>query len=142
MSDYSGIVRRNHDGCVGYLVAKTPPCITIRDDEIQRIPRRLVALEPHDLLHLDPAPSWIMGVILCPGDDTKAVTQFANRTRASQRIRFYVHPDTQVSEAFSAWTSAGHQRARSDQVNSWKELHPLFGKALNDQVYEDFSGEP
>lgn len=119
-------------------MASTPPCIEIRDEEIKKIHRRLVPLHPQDLEHLQVEDSWLMGVILCPGDGTQQIARFDKRTRAPKRIRFYLHPDTDISKAFSAWKEAGHKRARFDFVTSWQELHPDFGRSLNDQVYEDF----
>lgn len=139
MGDYASVVRENHHKTTGYLVAGRPPCIAIRDDEIHKIDRRLLPLDPATLSDLEPTGSWLMGVILCPGDGTDHVAGFAARTRSAHRLRFYAHPDTDLKDAFMGWKEAGFRRARVDVVSSWKQLHPFFGRALNDQVYEDHS---
>lgn len=138
MTDYAAVVRANHQ-TTGYIMASRQPCITIRDDEVRHINRRLVALIPDDLDALEPGMSWLMAVVLCPGDDSHALAAWAKRAGAPERVRFYLHPDTHVNDALAAWADAGFAAAKVDVVASWKELHPGFGRALNDQVYADFA---
>lgn len=139
MSDYAAVVRTNHHRTTGYLLASSPPCIKIRNDEIQRINRKTIPLTLAELKDLEPEGSWLLGVILCPGDDTTEVSRFAHRTHSPHRIRFFAHPKTEISTTLESWKAAGHHKARIDLVASWKQLHPLFGLALNDQVYHDFA---
>ncbi|MCA1810638.1 MAG: hypothetical protein LC623_01340 [Halobacteriales archaeon] len=140
-SDYHTVVREHWPKTTGILLASQHPCIGIRDTEVRHIRRLLLAAHPDDLGTLKPPPSWVMGVILCPGDSTEPLAAWARRHRADgRRVWFYLHPDAEA-EALRPWRDAGFRTDQVDTVSSWQELHPLFGLALNDQVYADFSNQ-
>lgn len=138
---YAEVVRAHHEKTVGYLVASREPCIRIRDDEVASVRRRLVPLSPEDVAELEPPDSWIMAVVLCPGDDASVIARWLGKRRDPARVWFFAHPGVDLDAALAPLRAAGHALAQVDTVRSWRELHPLFGHALNDQVYADFASK-
>lgn len=140
-SGYHDVVKAYWRQTKGYVLASRQPCIRIRDDEVKHINRVLVAQHPDDLASLELPKSWIMAVLLCPGDSTADLAAWARKHRIQPgRVWFFLHPDTDP-EALRPWRDVGF---RTDQVaftSTWEDLHPLFGLALNDQVYADFRPE-
>lgn len=137
-SGYHDVVKAHWRQTKGYVLAGRQPCIQIRDDEVKRINRVLVATHPDDLASLKLPKSWVMAVLLCPGDTTNDLAAWARQHRIqTSRVWFFLHPRTDP-EALRPWRDAGYRTDQADVVATWKDLHPLFGLALNDQVYSDF----
>lgn len=138
--DYAAVVRAHHAQTTAYLVASREPCLTIRADEIKNVRRRLVAIDADALATLEPGASWILAAIVCAAKDVAAVAAWlAKRRRDAARVWLFVHPDVDVARAFAPWRDAALPDPQVDFVRAWDELHPIFGKALNDQVYADFA---
>jgi hypothetical protein len=139
--DWRATVRANWKKTTAFLMASTQPCIHIRDDELAAIRenRVLVGLGSRDLEAWSPPASWMLAVMLCPGDDTKAVTAWARENRVDfSRVHFYLHPKTDPV-ALQAWHEAGFPTERADSdVDSWKRLHQLLGLALSDRIASDW----
>lgn len=139
--DYASVVRANWAKTRGYLLAGREPCIRMRDEEVGNVRRVLLAVHPDDLSSIKLSRSWILGVILCPGDSSAAVAEWVKTRRAlPSRVWFFLHPDTDLA-ALRDWKAAGYATDQVDVVASWQEIHPLFGAALSDQVYADFRSE-
>lgn len=136
---YQDVVKRHWRETKGYVIASRQPCIRIRDDEVKRIKRVLVATG-FDGLPLDLPKSWIVAVILCPGDDLGAVLTWARRHKVQgSRVWFFLHTGVDP-ETLRPWKDAGFKTDQAEVVKSWEDLHRSFGLALNDQVYADFKG--
>ncbi len=133
------VVRLHWRKTTGFLLATRDPCLETRNKEIHAVTgRNLVALDLDQLEEWEPPESWILGVLLCPGDSTDQVAQWVQRRRADpSRVWFFVHPDAK-QEAFAPWQRAGLPLEHVDYVADWKPLHPFLGLALNDQVYADW----
>lgn len=138
--DYSSIVRSNWKQTTGYLLASRQPCLDIRDDERRSVQGRvLVARDASDLTHWVPSQSWVLAVIVCPGDSLDSLAAWVQRHRVdTSRIWFFLHPTTPL-EALRPWSDAGHPTDQVDVVEDWRRLHKLFGAALNDQIYLDWA---
>lgn len=139
--DWARVVRDNWHRTTAYLLASTRPCIEIRDDELDAVRDRrvLVGVGPKDLEDWSPSGSWMLAVILCPGDSTEHLAAWAKEHRIDEtRVHFYLHPDTPW-DVLKPWDDAGFPTDRvDDDVDSWKRLHRLFGLALNDRVAKDW----
>lgn len=140
--DWRETVRANWKKTAAFLLASAQPCIKIRDDELAAIKanRILVGLSPRDLQAWSPPASWLLAVVLCPGDTTTEVTAWARKSRAdASRVHFYLHPDAD-RQVLAAWHEAGFPTERVDtDVDSWKRLHQLLGLALADRIVADWS---
>lgn len=137
--DWYETVRANWPRTTGFLLASQDPCIKIRGEELDAVRGRrvLVGVGPESLATWVPPESWLLAVILCPGDDVEALLVWAKRHRVdSGRVMFFLHPKADA-EILRPWRDAGYSTARVDTVASWPLLHKLFGLALNDRVYED-----
>lgn len=136
-------VRAHWPKTTGFLLAFRQPCIAIRDQEIQAASGRvLVAGGIEDLEEWRPPKSWILGVLICPGDDVGPVAQWIQARKAdASRVWFYLQPDVEVS-VLEPWEQAGHPADQYDSAADWKQLHKRFGLALNDQVYADWKDVP
>jgi hypothetical protein len=141
-TDYASVVRANHTKTIGYIFAVTGECIGIRDDEIARIRRKLVAVSAEGLAAIQTKGSWLLGVILCAGDDTRSVAGWLAKLAlpARPRIRFYAHPEVDLRRAFAAWVEADLGEPRVQTVTDFSTFHRQFGVDLNDVVYADALG--
>lgn len=121
------------------MVASSEPCRSIRDQEVARIRRQLRALEPEDLPRTIRAPSWMVGVLLCPGDGTETVARWAVALLEAdrERVRFYHHPRVDLVAAFAAWYAGGLPDPVRAEVSDFKSFHKRFGWDFNNQVYRD-----
>lgn len=138
-SDYFRVVRAHAAKTRGFILAERHPCLDIRDREVERIHRDLQPAFAATLGDLDLPDSWMLAVILCPGDDTAGVAAWAQRLPARQvdRIRFYAHPKADLAEVLAGWVKARLPPPRVDEAGDWKEFHRQFGLHLNDLAYQD-----
>jgi hypothetical protein len=138
-SDYFRVVREHARKTRGFLLAERHPCLDIRDREVAAIHRDLRPAVAAALEDVDLPASWLLAIILCPGDDTVAVAAWAKGlpARDVDRIRFYAHPKVDLGEALAAWVEAGLPPPRVDETADWKEFHRRFGLHLNDLAYQD-----
>ncbi|HLE48384.1 MAG TPA: hypothetical protein VI818_08815 [Candidatus Thermoplasmatota archaeon] len=139
-ADWYTVVRAHWRKTTGFLLASREPCLTIRDQELASVKgRSLSSRDPKDLAGWAPPKSWILGVIVCPGDRIDGVVAWVRGHRADpNRVWFYLHPTTPL-ETLRPWADAGFDTDQAATVSSWRELHKLYGLALNDRVYGDWN---
>lgn len=135
------MLRQNWEKTTAFLLAGSDPCITIRDEELEVIQgnRVLVGLSFDDLRTWEPSGSWMLAVLLCPGDTTERLaTWAAKRDIDTGRVHFYLHPETSWG-ALETWHEAGYPTDQvDDDIDSWERLHRLFGLDLSEQIYKDW----
>lgn len=102
--------------------------------------RVLVGLRPEDLAGWDAEGSWLMAVLLCPGDSSAAIAAWARRHKADpDRIHFYAHKGTDPFEALAAWHRSGlPPPIVTEGITSWKEFHRRFGRDLTVRILQDW----
>lgn len=136
------IVRQNWQKTTAHLLADTEPCIKIRDDELEAIEenRVLVGLSFEALDAWVPSGSWMLAILLCPGDDLTRLISWAGEHEIDpSRVHFYLHPDTPW-QILEPWRKAGYPTDRvDDDIDSWERLHRLFGLALSERIVKDWS---
>jgi hypothetical protein len=54
------------------------------------------------------------------------------------RVWFFLHP-TATASTLRSWRDAGFDTDQAAVVSNWRELHKLYGLALNDRVYSDWA---
>lgn len=142
MSLFRDIVAKHHRDSEAILVAARDPCITIAYDERANVVGRSFRIAaPEGLARLEPRASWIMAILLCPGDDTREVAEWAKKgAREPRRVLFYLHPTTDARKALASWRDAGLPVLSTWTVDTWKALHTHFGAAWNVRVFDDFRG--
>lgn len=140
--DYAQVVRAHHTKTTGYIVAVSGTCIGIRDAEIARIRRKLVATSPEKLDALEPKGSWILAFVICPVDDLRAIVVWLGKqsSTARRRVRLYAHPDVDLVKVLKPWYAADLEDPRVAFVTDFASFHKRFGNDLNDQVYADAKG--
>lgn len=107
-------IRRHWRKTRGYLLASSQPCIDIRDRELHAVKgRSLASRDPQNVARWTPPESWILAVILCPGDDVRPIVEWVRAHDADpDRVWFYLRPTT-PTEVLTPWVEAGQ---RPDQV--------------------------
>ncbi len=136
--DFGTVVGQHWASSIAYLQASRQPCIKIRDDEVGKIGdnRNLVAIGPGDLDQIDRSRTWVLGVILCPGDNASEVTSWVRKHRVNPgHVWFFLHSNTDMA-ALQPWADAGYPTNQVDFVADWAELHPVLGLYLSDYIYE------
>lgn len=141
-SDYAAVVRAHHKDTVGFILADSDPCLHIQDLKVTRIRRTLRPIASSDLERLRLPRFWMLAVLLWPGDTTGSLASWASRLPAGQldRVRFYLHPETDARSAAEGWARAGLPPLRYEVVRDFPSFHRLFGLHFNDRVYEDAAG--
>lgn len=136
---YAEVVRAHHAQTTAYLLATSSPCRALRDEEIRRVQRRLERIEPADLAGFAPRGSWLLAVLLCPGDDVQALAVWAARLPAADldRIRMYRRRGVDAAAALAAWVEAGLPPPLMSEVRDFASLHKVLGRHLNDRVWLD-----
>lgn len=141
-------VRPHLHGCLGIVVASTGDCEDIRDQEIKAIAdtgnRRFEARRPDRLPDPSSLGSWLMGVLLCPGDGTGEVAGWASSldTEDIDRIRFYHLPGVDLVDALRGWYAQGLPDPRTADVEDWGSFHHEFGWDHVNQLYQDIRNHP
>jgi hypothetical protein len=140
--DWHGIVAANWQKTTGYLLALDGLCLEVRDDELAAIRKNrvLVGLAAKDLAAWRPPDSWLLAVILCPGDSVEPIVEWVEKHGAEvERIHFYVHDDADAFAALHAWAEAGlPDPIVDDGIDSWKAFHKKFGNDLAIRILEDW----
>ena len=137
---YAEVVRANHGKTTAFLLADKPACADLRAEEMRRVRRRLEVLNAADLAKFRPKGSWLLAVLLCPGDETRALAAWAGRLAAPDRdrVRFYYTRQVDLASALRAWTEAGLAAPLAAEVRDFASFHKVFGKHLNDRVWADW----
>jgi hypothetical protein len=137
---YVRIVGKNWRRTVGYVVASSGLCRTVQEKYVSSIDRNVVGHSLHDL-DFEPAQSWIMAVIVCPGDDLSGVTKWAMNNGAMNldRMVFFFAKGVDVVKALQPWHSEGLADPYTSEFEDYKDFTKQFGRALNDRVFTDFA---
>lgn len=136
-------VRPHLQKTVGFILATSGDCLDIQAREVETIKtRRFRSVHPDRLESLDLPESWILAAVMCPGDDTDAITRFAKALDSDdrQRIRFYWYPETRPREALKQWLAADLGPIQEDDADGWERFHKLFGAHHSIQVFMDHVG--
>lgn len=135
-------IRRHRFDTTAFLVAVQPNCLGIAALESQKVTgRRLKLLAPNAPPSPDALPaSWVVAVLLCPGDSTTEITKWARRLPAAARSRiwFYEAPTLDVPLAYGSWKDAGLGNPLADAFADFLDFNRLFANDLNEQIYQDY----
>lgn len=140
MNPFRDVVAAHHRDSDAVLVAAREPCISIAYDERENVAGRSFRLvEPGRLGELSLRPSWIMAVLLCPGDDAARIADWVRaENQDPRRILFYFVTGTDPRAALAPWRTAGLPVHSVWTVTNWADLHKHFGAAWNVRVFDDF----
>lgn len=136
-------IRKHKTDTVAYLFANQPNCLGITDEIVRRVTgRNLVHVEADSLPGPSLPRSWALAVVLCPGDDTAAIAEWARavpQAEVKERVWFYEAQGVNDKTAYQAWRTAGlSSEIIRVTFRGWKEFNRLFGQALNDRIWQDF----
>ena len=141
------ILAHMHD-TLTYLATGQPACDAIRDKEAaatrprvtpQRTGRRIRPMKIADLGVLRPEGSWLLVVLLCPGDDVGSLTRWASRLPVldRRRIRLFQHPDVDLAVALAPWMKARLPPVSVDLAPNQVVLHHTLGQYINERIWLD-----
>lgn len=142
--NFAEVVRPRFEDCDGIVVAASGECLKIQAQEEDIPGREFKGLRPGDLDDLELQGSWLVGILLCPGDHTKAIAAWASTLGPSNvdRVRFYYLPNVDLGDAFEAWYETGLLDPLTAEVEDWPSFHQTFGRDHSNQVYEDALSYP
>lgn len=139
--DYRSVVHPARTATRVFIVARSPPCIRLRDEAARPKGRDYRTASLGDLADLEPPPRWVMAAILCPGDDASALVEWARAGKADpDRILFVLHPDTDAVAALRPWYEAGHGDPVAVEARTSKDFAKPLGQFVNDWIYADAKG--
>lgn len=136
------IIQRHRLDTTAFLVAAQPNCLAIGAVESQKVTgRRLKLIQPSALPAPDDLPaSWVVAVLLCPGDTTADIAKWIRRlpTALRSRVWFYEAPGIDVSLAYASWKAEGLGNPLADAFSDFFDFNRLFANDLNEQIYQDY----
>jgi len=138
--DFARVVAESHRRMRGWIWATSEPCISIGLDEVKRVRRNLELVRAGGAPPARAVKRWgMVAVLLCPGDTAVEVVAWLGLLddADTERIRFYVHPRTDLVEALAACYGAGRGDALTAQVEDYATFHKQFGRDFSNQVYRD-----
>lgn len=105
--------------------------------------RTLVGLKRGQFPPKDRPKSWVLVVLICPGDTLEGVAEWVRRLprRDRDRVYLYFHPRTDRVAALAPWHAAGLEDPVVSLAHDFKTFHKSFGARLNLQTYNDFRSE-
>lgn len=131
-------------GSHAWVVAATGHCLDLQAREVAHIHRSLEAVFEPDLVAgtRPEGASWLVGVLVCPGDTLDALAAWAVtlEPEALRRVRPYFLPRTDAVKALAAWYARGLPDPPTADVEDWPQFHKRFGLDLNNQIYLDHRG--
>lgn len=141
-ADEVALIRAHRFDTTGYILADAPGCLSIQAEEVHRVRgRRLVPLRSKALPPRAQLPkSWIMAVVLCPGDATAALAAWARALPLADlgRIRFYEVEGVDAGPAYAGWIQGGLPAlVLRFPVRDTPEFIRLFGRHLNQRIVRD-----
>lgn len=140
--DWHEVVVDHWRQTTGFLLALRQPCLRIRDDELDAIRKNrvLVALDPAGLEAWTPPASWLLAVLLCPGDDARPVVDWVRRCGADpDRVKFYARKGVDAFQALASWDAAGlPDPVVEEGFTTWRDLHKAFGRDLAIRILQDW----
>lgn len=132
------IIRRHWRATTASVLASEPPCLGLRDQAVLPKGRRCDAKEMRDLAALRPGKSWVMAIILCPGDNLQQVAAWAVRHRADgdRFILFHV-AGVDLRQALAPWRKAGFGLPLLVEVETWLDMAGVLGSHINNVILRD-----
>lgn len=144
--DWHEVVAGNWQKTTGFLLALRDPCLRIRDEELAAIRKNrvLVALDPTGLKGWVPPESWLLAVLVCPGDDVRPVVDWVREHGTEpDRVKFYARRGTDLFDALGAWAEAGlPDPVVEEGFVTWRDLHRAFGRDLAIRILQDWGISP
>lgn len=140
-TDFAAIVGAHHREARAFLLATSEHCAEVRDREVEVVRRNLEVVDPAALLDLEPEGSWVLAVLVCPGDTVEAVARWAAElpAEALQRVLIYLRTDVDTVAALAPWYAADLPNPYTADFTDWAGFHKQFGADFNNQVYRDFA---
>lgn len=139
--DFMGTIRAHRYDLEGWVVAASGDCLGVQRWEVEHIDRRLEAVHERTLRpgHVPTSPSWLVGVLVCPGDGLDALAAWAKAIPADdlRRVRLYFLPGADPVKALAAWYAEGLPDPATADVADRAHFHKRFGLDLNNQIYLD-----
>lgn len=142
---WSDLVRRHIHDTVGYVLrlGDAALCRDFQEKETgSRVPGRAYrSLQADDLADFRPQASWLLGVLLCDGDDLGPLVAWARRRDPADldRLRFYHPPDADLRTVMAPWVDAALPPPLAFPVATWEAFHRMFGYHHAIHVYADFA---
>ncbi len=124
----------------GYLLATSAPCTRIVADEVRIVKRTLYALTSGHAPPVSRPRSWVLAILVCPGDTLAGIAPWVRRlaSRDRERVYVYFHPDTDQVAALAPWYKAGLDDPITSLAQDFRSFHKSFGARMNLQTYLDF----
>lgn len=142
LPDWHDVVAANWKKTTGFILAREPQCLKVRDEELAAVRenRVLIGLSWSELDGWTPPASWILAVLVCPGDSVNELAAWAHRQKADPaRIHFYVHEGADEYTALGSWAQVGLPDPAVDTgMTSWTEFHKKFGLDLAIRILQDW----
>lgn len=139
MSHLKSVIEPHLGECVAIFVANTQPCLDMSHAPPASGGRRTVRTTFDDLEDLELPASFAFAVILCPGDSTELLAQYAiTHDIPADRFHFYHTFSTNAVTALIPFREAGLEPYSVHEITGWGQLNKHFGAAWNNLIHDQF----
>lgn len=140
-ADERAIIRAHAKDTTCFVVGEDGHCLELARARAEAMTGRLLRHLRSSELPAALPDSWMVAVILCPGDSTEAVASWASRLEVSEarRILFYESFDLDLvaDRVYAGWIRHGLPDPVRQRVHDFKELNRRLGSDLNMRILED-----
>jgi len=127
-----------------YVLAQQGNCLDLAIGRVKAVTGRSMQLLDGATFPRDLPYSWMLAVVICPGDDTTQLGSWASRLSPPDlaRIRFYEPHELEetADRIYEGWTNKGLPDPWRIRVHGFKELNRVLGGDLNVRILEDHVG--
>lgn len=139
------VIRANRMRTTCFVVAERGNCLDLRAEEIRRVSgRRFVPVSGATLPRTLP-PSWMLAVIVCPGDDSGRVAAWTKGLGFGQSRLVFFYETQQgldVAAFYRAWVAKRLPDPARRRPKNFVDLCVALGADLNRRILADHRPPP
>lgn len=134
-------IRSHRFDTVCYVLAQSGACLELARDRVRAVTGGTLRYLSPDELPAELPASWMLAVVLCPGDDTRRLGAWAAQLSPARhaRIIFYEPDqlDATADQVYAGWNQQPLPDPIRRRVRHFKEFNRLLGTDLNIRILDD-----
>lgn len=135
------IIRSHRFDTVCYVLAQSGACLDLARERVRAVTGRKLQYLTAENLPAELPRSWMLAVVLCPGDDTHRLGAWAAKLGPARhaRIIFYEPDelDATADQAYAGWNRHPLPDPIRRRVRDFKEFNRFLGTDLNIRILDD-----
>lgn len=133
-------VRRHKRDTTAYVLVEPGNCFRLGPADFAKVKGRALVPVTRNTLPVHPLPaSWVLVVLVCPGDDLGSVAGWASRLPRVDlhRVWFYELESADARGSYKMWSEAGLPFPRRERAKDGAEFNRILANELNIRILLD-----